>query len=594
MEYKKSLHDFLPIESEKIFIFEEEIKKLSSKELAWFSGYLWGLAKNKNFFINKNNISQLPIITIISSSQTGNSKLLAEKLYKNLINLKFKVNLINANEYKYKNIYKEKLLIIITSTQGEGEPPEESIYLYNFLMSQKAPKLKNFLFSIFGLGDSSYEFFNKVAKDFDKRLYELGGKRILKRIDADIEYENIFKNWKEKIIQFLQKEQNNYIIPIKKNINHIQKYTIYDKENPFLAKILVNQKITGCYSKKNIRHIEIDLGKSGITYTPGDTLGVWYKNNTNLIKSFLTILQFNDNEIIKIQNKKFSLFSALQKKFEITVNTPNIVKSYALITKNKNLLSIITDNKKLQNYAIKTPILEMIKSIPTKLTIQQFINLLRPITPRLYSISSSQLENNQEVHITVNLVQYKINNFMYTGGASGYLSNKKEDEKILIFIKQNNNFRLPSNSTIPIIMIGPGTGIAPFRSFMQHKDNISINGKSWLFFGNQYFTEDFLYQREWQNYIQKRLLTNINLAWSRDQKEKIYVQDKMYKFGLKIWKWIQEGAYLYVCGDAKKMAKDIENTILKIIVKYGNLTTQDADKFLNKLRFTKRYQRDIY
>lgn len=592
----KSPQNLLPINKEKLIQLQDVIKDFSSNQIAWISGYLWGLLNNKNQVDKTINIENFSV-TIISASQTGNANIIAKNLYEDLISAKITTKLINIGNYNFKKINQEKYLIIVTSTQGEGEPPEEAIAFYDFLMSKKAPKITSTKFAVFGLGDTSYTFFSKTGKDFDLRLFELGGTRLLKRVDADIEYKKDEAIWRKSILEILCIQKKSLsIFPKKIDTNKKNIVMQYNQNNPFLAKISKKQKITGRFSNKEIIHIEIDLGNSGIIYHPGDSLGIIYENDPYLVKNFIDLLKLDENHEIILNEKKIKLLNALKKDFELTVNTPKIAHDFAKLSGNQSLLNILIDKNKLQKYIKQTPIIEMIKQFPCNLETNQFIKILRPLKPRFYSIASSQLENDNEVHITVNIIRYLFNQKKYTGGASGYLADRiQENEIIKIFIEENNNFRLPEDHNIPIIMIGPGTGIAPFRAFIQERYNINAKGKNWLFFGNQKFTEDFLYQIEWQNYIKLGVLNRIDLAWSRDQDKKIYVQDKIKENSIEIWQWIKEGAYIYVCGDANNMAKDVEKILLKeVICKIGNISIENSKEFLNELRLSKRYQRDIY
>ncbi|MBK4775685.1 sulfite reductase subunit alpha [Candidatus Pantoea edessiphila] len=583
----------IPITLEQLDKLQSITIDLSKSQLLWISGYIWGIA-NKNTFIKE----ETPIITIISASQTGNARRLAQWFNEQLKSAKLNTNLINASNYKFKKIQQEKILILIISTQGEGEPPEESTSLYKFLMSKRAPKMTNTSFAVFGLGDSSYEFFSKAGKDFDKRLDALGAKRLINRVDADINYEDQKEKWCNLLINqlkyyitnnLLKQDKKNFIQNVNKNIG-----VDYTKNNPFNACCLVNQKITGKNSEKDIRHIEIDISKSNIYYYPGDALGIWYKNNTNLISEILNLVGLKGNEKVKIQNKILLIKDALKKHFELTKNSKNIVKKYAILSKNNNLFSILNDNYQLTKYSNLYPIVDMIRLNPSKLTPEQLISLLRPLTPRLYSISSSQNEVENEIHITVNIVSFYIENYFRGGGASTWLSNCIEGDMIDIFIERNDHFRLPLDHTLPIIMIGAGTGISPFRAFMQQREYDGASGKNWLFFGNHCFTEDFLYQLEWQEYIKKGLLNKISLAWSRDQSEKIYIQDKIRDNGNDVWYWIKEGAHIYICGNANSMAKDVEKVLLEIIARHGHMNFTKAEDFLNDLRIEHRYKRDVY
>ena len=369
----------------------------------------------------------------------------------------------------------------------------------------------------------------------------------------------------------------------------------YTKEAPLCATLSVNQKITGRDSEKDVRHLEIDLGDSGLRYLPGDALGVWYQNDPALVKELVELLWLTGDEQVNVDGKTLPLSEALQWHFELTVNTVNIVENYATQTRSETLLPLVGDKAKLQHYAATTPIVDMVRFSPAQLDAEALIGLLRPLTPRLYSIASSQAEVESEVHITVGAVRFDIEGRARAGGASSFLADRvEEDGEVRVFIEHNDNFRLPENPETPVIMIGPGTGIAPFRAFMQQRAADEAPGKNWLFFGNPHFTEDFLYQVEWQRYVKDGVLNRIDLAWSRDQKEKIYVQDKLREQGAELWRWINDGAHIYVCGDANRMAKDVEQALLDVIAEFGGMDTEAADEFLSELRVERRYQRDVY
>ncbi|BAO00138.1 sulfite reductase [NADPH] flavoprotein alpha-component [Candidatus Pantoea carbekii] len=586
----------------------EHLKKMSmdfnATQLTWISGYFFGLANLQTSTIvasvPKLLTQSLTTITLISASQTGNARQLAQLLYNDLREAKLTVNLSNASDYNFKQINKETFLVVITSTHGEGEPPDEALGLYKFLMSNNAPNFKNTAFAVFGLGDTSYEFFSQIGKDFDTRFAELGAERLLDRVDADIEYHEQAVVWRKQLTEILKMRilsnpsPNKGIRGADNSINKIYR-NVYNKENPFSTNILINQKITGRYSDRDVRHIEINLGNSDLCYQPGDAVGIWYENDIVLVQEIMELLGLQYDELVNVGNETLSLNDALKKYFELTVNTPKIIEKYAILSSNDMLLRLINNKLKLKSYAQSVPIVDMMRQAPTLLKSEQLLTLLRRLTPRLYSISSAQSENETEVHITVSVVRYKINERARGGGASTFLADRiAENDVIRIFIESNQNFRLPIDLNTPIIMIGSGTGIAPFRAFMQQRIKDKAIGKNWLFFGNPHFTEDFLYQLEWQKYVRDGLLTNIDLAWSRDQLEKVYVQDKIREKGDEVWHWIKEGAHLYVCGNAKHMAKDVEHILLEILVKHGEMTFEMAHIFLNKLRTDRRYQRDIY
>ena len=539
----------------------------------------------------------MPGITLISASQTGNARRVAEALRDDLIAAKLNVTLINAGDYKFKQIANEKLLIVVASTQGEGEPAEEAVALHKFLFSKKAPKLDNTAFAVFGLGDTSYEFFCQSGKDFDAKLAELGGERLLDRVDADVEYQAAAAQWRARLVDVLKARAPavpSVQVAASGAVNEVHT-SPYTKEAPLTASLAVNQKITGRDSEKDVRHIEIDLGDSGLRYQPGDALGVWYQNDPDLVKELVELLWLKGDEPVTVEGKTLSLAEALQWHFELTVNTGNIVENYATLTRSETLLPLVGDKAQLQHYAATTPIVDMVRFSPAQLDAQALVDLLRPLTPRLYSIASSQAEVESEVHVTVGVVRYEIEGRARAGGASSFLADRVEEEgEVRVFIEHNDNFRLPSNPQTPVIMIGPGTGIAPFRAFMQQRAADGAEGKNWLFFGNPHFTEDFLYQVEWQRYVKEGVLSRIDLAWSRDQKEKVYVQDKLRQQGAELWRWINDGAHIYVCGDANRMAKDVEQALLEVIAEFGGMDIEAADEFLSELRIERRYQRDVY
>ncbi|EAX8735843.1 NADPH-dependent assimilatory sulfite reductase flavoprotein subunit [Salmonella enterica] len=599
MTTQAPLTGLLPLNPQQLARLQAATTDFTPEQLAWVSGYFWGVLNPRS---DADAVARAPErgslgITLISASQTGNARRVAEALRDDLLAVNLNVNLVNAGDYKFKQIACEKLLVVVTSTQGEGEPPEEAVALHKFLFSKKAPRLNNTAFAVFSLGDTSYEFFCQAGKDFDNKLAELGGERLLDRVDADVEYQTVAAQWRARIVDVL-KSRTPVTTPVPSVVSgavneiHTSPYT---KEAPLRASLSVNQKITGRNSEKDVRHIEIDLGDSGLCYQPGDALGVWYQNDPALVKEIVELLWLKGDEPVAVDGKLLPLTEALQWHFELTVNTAGIVENYATLTRSEFLLPLVGDKAQLQHYAAATPIADMLRFSPSQLDADALVGLLRPLTPRLYSIASSQAEVENEVHLTVGVVRYDIEGRARAGGASSFLADRVDDEgEVRVFIEHNDNFRLPTNPETPIIMIGSGTGIAPFRAFIQQRAADEASGKNWLFFGNPHFTEDFLYQVEWQRYVKEGLLSRIDLAWSRDQKEKIYVQDKLRERGAELWRWINDGAHIYVCGDANRMAKDVEQALLEVIVEFGGMDLESADEYLSELRVARRYQRDVY
>ncbi|MGB2535780.1 NADPH-dependent assimilatory sulfite reductase flavoprotein subunit [Hafnia paralvei] len=590
----------LPLTPEQLAKLQSAIGEFSPNQLAWLSGYFWGMVNQQPGAVA---IAPAPAvaasITVISASQTGNARRVSEQLRDDLTAAGLSVTLVNAGDYKFKQIAQEKLLLVVASTQGEGEPPEEAVALHKYLFSKKAPQLTGTAFAVFGLGDTSYENFCQTGKDFDTRLGELGAERLLDRADADVDFKAAAEAWRKQVVEVL-KQRVPQATPAQAQASVAGSVaqvlsSPYSKESPLTATLAVNQKITGRNSDKDVRHLEIDLGDSGLSYQPGDALGVWYHNDPDLVEEIIGLVWRTGDEKITLNGQTLTLREALTDHLELTQNTTVIVEKYASLSRDERLIELLADKHQLQQYAQTTPLPDMIRQAPADLDAEQLVALLRPLTPRLYSIASAQEEVGNEVHITVGVVRYDVEGRARTGGASGYLADRLEEEgELRVFIERNDNFRLPANPQTPVIMIGPGTGIAPFRAFIQQRAAEGAEGLNWLFFGNPHFTEDFLYQVEWQRYVKEGVLSRIDLAWSRDQNHKVYVQDKLREQGAEVWRWIEKGAHIYVCGDANRMAKDVEQALLELLAEHGGMDAEQADEFLSELRVERRYQRDVY
>lgn len=580
---------------------------LTPLQLAWLSGYAWSQASGveqplvgQHLAANLTVLSAEPFsITVLSGSQTGNAKSVADKVAAELTEAGIAVKRVALKDYKAKTIADEKYLLLVTSTQGEGEPPEEGVVLHKLLNGKKTPKLTELQFAVLGLGDSSYPNFCQAGKDFDQRFAELGATRLFERVDADLDYSATAEQWIRDIVAII-KEKAAQASPVVQSIATattapVAKESQYNKANPFPATLITNQKITGRQSDKDVRHLEFDLAGSDLHYQAGDALGVWFDNDPKLVDEILSLAQIDPTTEVTIERKTQTISTALLSHLELTQNTPAFVKGYAALANNEQLNDLVADNQALQELVQRTPIVDVLHKFPAKLTAEQLVSLLRPLTPRLYSISSSPAEVGEEVHLTVGVVRFEHEGRARSGAASSFLADRvEEDGAVRVFVEHNDNFRLPNDMTKPIIMVGSGTGVAPFRAFMQQRVADEASGKNWLIFGNPHFASDFLYQTEWQQFAKEGFLHKYDFAWSRDQEKKIYVQDKIRENSTALWQWLQEGAYFYVCGDASKMAKDVEQALLDVIAKEGNLSPDEAEDYLNELREEKRYQRDVY
>ncbi|MBA2073339.1 assimilatory sulfite reductase (NADPH) flavoprotein subunit [Aeromonas veronii] len=595
MQLKDSPFNLSPLSDEQQRQLGQVLSTLNTQQLAWVSGYLYGLSQSGQQSVAASAAVAAPSgsLTILYGSQTGNAKGVATAIKAQAEARGLPVTLASMADYKPKQLKKESHLLVVVSTYGEGEPPESAVDLFEQLKKGKIGKLDGLRFAVLGLGDSSYEFFCQTGKDFDDFLAKAGAERIYELASLDVDYQDAAKSWGEQALNAIATTlstgaASSVASAVQQAVGHSQ----YSKENPFPARLSVNQKITGRDSTKDIRHIEINLADSGLTYQPGDALGVWFDNDAELVGEVLALTGLSGDE----STAHGTLRAALTSHFELTRLHGGFITGLADISDNAALKDLAGDKAQVNALVASAQVVDVLKRFPTALTAEQLIGLLRPLTPRLYSIASAQSEVEEEVHLTVGVVRYpQEDGTVRSGAASSYLADRLiEDGEVRVFVEHNDNFRLPQNPDTPVIMVGPGTGIAPFRAFMQEREAQGAEGKNWLFFGNPHFTQDFLYQVEWQRYVKSGLLSKISLAFSRDQANKIYVQDRLREAGLELYQWLEAGAHFYVCGDANKMAKDVQEALLEVIAEHGHKSREEAEEYLSELRRAKRYQRDVY
>ena len=592
-----------PLSQEQVQKLQGLVAELNPIQQAWVSGYL---AANANSAALGGTEGAAPVageaaaLTILYGSQTGNAKGVATQLKEQAESRGLAVKLVSMSDYKPTALKKEKFLTVVVSTYGEGEPPEDAETLYEFLTTKKAPKLDDVKIAVLGLGDSSYEFFCQTAKDFEERLNKLGAQTIYQRADLDVDYDDEAATWIGGALDAFepdlkaQQDTGGQVVsmPFGAPTAAASQYT---KQNPFAAELSLVQKITGRDSTKDIRHVEISLEGSDITYTPGDSLGIYFLNDEALVDEVLTLTQIDAASKVKLGDEELSIRDALIEKLELTQSYPGFVEKYATTTGTPELLKLVEDKAAMREYIEPRQIFDVIRQNPAKIEAQALVDCLRKLQARLYSIASSQAEVEDEVHLTIALVEFDAFGSEHLGGCSGYLARRAEEGcKVKVFSEHNDNFRLPSNDETPVIMVGPGTGIAPFRAFLQERDVREASGKNWLFFGNPHFTQDFLYQVEIQGYLKSGLLSKVDVAFSRDQAQKVYVQDKLRQNSKQVFEWLEAGAHLYICGDANRMAKDVHNALVDIISENTGKSFEDADQYLKDLRSANRYQKDVY
>ncbi|EGM70986.1 assimilatory sulfite reductase (NADPH) flavoprotein subunit [Shewanella sp. HN-41] len=587
-----------PLSQGQVDKLKQLTSELSAVQLAWVSGYLAATA-NAGQLAPVADAQTAQTVTILYGSQTGNGRGIAKALADKAQAQGYAVNLASMGEYNVRQLKQETVLLLVVSTHGEGEAPDDAIELHKFLASKRAPKLDNLHYSVLALGDSSYEFFCQTGKDFNARLAALGAKSLLPLIECDVDYEAAAGQWHADVLEAVKPLiQTSSASVVSIGTAKVSAESEFTKQNPYSAEVLVSQKITGRGSDRDVRHVEIDLGDSGLSYQAGDALGVWFSNDEALVGEILTALSLSADEQVVVGAEPLTLKQALVDKKELTQLYPGLVKAWAELSGNEVLLALSEDKEQVRQFILKHQLADLITlyplATPVTLNATKLLELLRPLTPRLYSIASSQSEVETEVHLTVALVEDERHGAARFGGASHFLASAQEGTQVKVYVESNKHFRLPENPETPVIMIGPGTGVAPFRAFMQERVAQGIQGDSWLFFGNPHFEQDFLYQTEWQQYLKNGDLSRIDVAFSRDQAHKIYVQHRIKEQGQALWQWLQNGAHLYICGDAERMAKDVHQALIEVAVEVGGLNSEAAEAYFETLRSDKRYQKDVY
>jgi sulfite reductase (NADPH) flavoprotein alpha-component len=585
-------------------LLDRLIITLDSKQIIWLSGYFTGLGSNgKELNLEDNQIKpeksvNKNLLTILYGSRSGNSQTIAEKLADKFNSNGISSKCFDMNDYPNKNLKSEKNIIVIVSTHGEGVPPTSAEEFYEFIHSKRAPKMKTMNYAVCALGDSSYEFFCKTGADFDKRFEELGATRLLERNDCDVDFEDSSELWIDKVygafIPVLKADIRLTTESIHKKSTS-EKPSEYNKKNPFKALVLDKILLSGRGSQKENYHIELSVEGSGLKYKPGDALGIIPVNSPPLVDRLIDLKKFNAETIINNGVGSKSLRDILLHHYEISTLTKDVLSNYATITDNKQLHKIINDNTLLRDYIYGRDVLDLLNDFPARFEPDELVGILRKLQPRLYSITSSQLAYEDEVHLIIGTVRYNGKGGLKEGVCSTYLSDRINiDDLLPVYIDHNPNFKLPENPETPVIMIGPGTGVAPFRGFVQEREANGSTGKNWLFFGDQYFTTDFLYQTEWQKYLKQGILTKMDVAFSKDSSEKIYVQHRMMQHAKDIYSWLQEGAHIYVCGDSKNMAPDVFKAVTKIVEDEGEISNEKALEYMRNMQKARRYHEDVY
>ncbi|SUO96968.1 diflavin oxidoreductase [Suttonella ornithocola] len=573
----------------------------SEGQKQWLDGYLAGLksaylALRRN--IGDNAQSQLKPLTILYGSQTGNAAMLAQDCAE-----KAKAYGLHAFVKEMDAITIEELptierLLIITSTYGEGEMPDNAESLWERIEEADAIQLPHTHYSVLAIGDSSYEHFCLAGKKWDHRLAELGAERLSERVDCDVDFEEKAAQWMDSVLPAISEKGSQTTVNGAPSETASVAKNSFSRRNPLMAKLKTKRLLSSEQSGKQIFHYEISLIGSGETYEAGDILNLMPQNKASLIEELLTVLKADKEEIVSWQGSNYSLLELLRDKLEIRLPSREFYEALLLRVQDEHLHAHFSDDTEstAEEFLYGKDIVDLLSAYPeATFSAQELVDVLKPLAPRAYSISSSHDKHPDEVHLTIGAVRYTQDEREHHGVASTWLADDLAVGDIIpCYFSPNKHFSIPANPEAPMIMVGPGTGIAPFRAFLEAREMAQATGENWLFFGDRTREHDFIYADELNTWLESGHLTRLDLAFSRDQAEKIYVQDKMREHGEELFAWLERGGYFFVCGDALRMAKDVDAALHEIIAKHGNLSAEETETYIAQLKKDKRYVRDVY
>jgi len=540
-----------------------------------------------------------PSLTIISASHTGNGRKISEKLLAAVHALGVQARMVKAGDYQPREIAKEKLLYIVISTHGDGDPPDEARALYEFLGTKRAPQLPDLQYSVLALGDTSYPKFCEAGRVVDERLAKLGAKRLLPRVDCDVDFAKLAQTWADDALARVRDIKDkfapgggaaSFAVPAAATVPAVAELK---REQPATAEVLANQRIVGRGALREVRHVELAFPGLGNLYKPGDALGIVHRNPESAIEAVLQAAKLDGGASVTQDGKTHTLLEWLRDERELTRIARPLLVSVAKQAK-VDITELLGNADAMARLTASCQVSDVLASYPAEWTPEALLAALRPVTGRVYSIASSPAVVGDEAHLTVAIVGSDTDRKLLSGAASNFVVNTAVDSNVQVWIERNERFRVPADGARDIIMIGPGTGVAPFRGFLQEREAAGASGRNWLFFGGRSLYHDFLYQLEWQQALKRKSLHRVDVAFSRDQAEKIYVQHRIRQAGKELFAWLSSGAYLYVCGDATAMAPDVNAALLDVVREHGAMDADDAQSWLADLTADGRYLRDVY
>ena len=630
--------DNSPFNQQQAEALNQLLATLTPDQMIWLSGYLTGLRNGAAVPataappVMASTVSGVPSaatiereVTVLFGSQTGNAQHLADDMKKRLEEKGFAVTLSCMSEFRTNNLKKAKQLLILVSTYGEGDPPDKAVLFHEFVHGKRAPRLECLRFSVLGLGDQLYDQFCKTGKDFDTRLEELGATRIHPRVDCDVDFDEPAKAWMDGVLAALsdpgasssEAAEGGAVVqpvpglpggerlagPLSAGASGTATATqtvaapAHSRTNPYASEVLENFCLNGRGSDKETHHLKLAIEGSGLCFEPGDSLGIYPHNDPRLVDDVIGQMGWDPQEVIPAGKQELPLREALVQHYEITLLSKQLLKQAATFSRDGLQDMVQADaNEKLKAYTRGRDLLDLVRDFSIKdIPPREFVPMLRKLPARLYSIASSFRANSGEVDLLIAALRYQAHNRDRLGTCSVHCAERVDPgDSLQVFVHSNPNFRLPADPDAPIIMVGPGTGVAPFRAFVEDREESGAGGKAWLFFGDRRFRTDFLYQVEWLRWLKLGVLTRLDVAFSRDQGAKVYVQHRMLEKSRELYAWLQEGAHFYVCGSVNPMASDVHATLVNIVATESGKSKDEAEAYATRLREQGRYQRDVY
>jgi sulfite reductase (NADPH) flavoprotein alpha-component len=613
-----------PIPEERRDQLQQLATELNREQLMWLSGYFAGAAAAapssipgfQNNLLGGHARAQLqhanapaavaplapaaaaaPSLTIISASHTGNGRKISDKLLAAVQALGIQARVIKAGDYQPREIAKEKLLYIVISTHGDGDPPDEARALYEFLGTKRAPQLPELQYSVLALGDTSYPKFCEAGRVVDERLAKLGAKHLLPRVDCDVDFEQLAQTWADDALARVREIKDKFApaggVAAAAPAAQAPAIAELTRAQPATAEVLANQRIVGRGALREVRHVELAFPGLGALYKPGDALGIVHRNPDSAIDAVLKATQLDGSARVTHDKKTHTLHEWLRDERELTRIARPLLVSVAKQAK-VDISELLSNSSAMAKLTATCQVSDVLASYPAEWTPEALVDVLRPVTGRVYSIASSPAAVGDEAHLTVAVVGSDTDRKLLAGAASHFVVNTPTDSNVQVWIERNERFRVPGDSSRDIIMVGPGTGVAPFRGFVQEREATGASGRNWLFYGGRSLYHDFLYQLEWQQALKRKSLHRVDVAFSRDQPEKIYVQQRIREAGKELFAWLSNGAYFYVCGDATAMAPDVNAALIDVVKTHGGMDADDAQAWVADLTADGRYLRDVY